>query len=197
MSLPEPPTAATIASARQVLHSTQSELSALQSRLQDAEAKLAKIVAESKCAINEMQQEQSVLEDKIAHTLAYVSPIRRLPQELLRQIFLINFEDFPCCAWVLAAVCSPWRRLALNMPRIWSRVSLPYLLALCGGTYRAFLVVNSDALRPYLSVTAHRARQRTHKGCSTDSFNHCPEASGKEHPPCSGTPFPKSDPAMV
>ncbi|EIM87685.1 uncharacterized protein STEHIDRAFT_56056 [Stereum hirsutum FP-91666 SS1] len=116
MSLPEPPTAATIASARQVLHSTQSELSALQSRLQDAEAKLAKFVAESKCAINEMQQEQSALEDKVAHTLAYVSPIRRLPQELLRQIFLINFEDFPCCAWI-RLITSP--NISADTIRLW------------------------------------------------------------------------------
>jgi hypothetical protein len=60
-----------------------------------------------------------------------MSPIRRLPSELLRHIFMMNFDEYPCCAWILSSVCLQWRRLALSMPKLWSKVwhPLPSLLS--------------------------------------------------------------------
>jgi hypothetical protein len=79
-------------------------------------------VADSRCTIKQLQRERAALEEKISRTLAYVSPIRRLPAELLRLIFMTNFDEYPCCAWILSSVCSQWRRLALSMPKLWSKV---------------------------------------------------------------------------
>lgn len=131
---PEPPTVQTLADARRSLDSIHGSMSDLSAKIDAAETALAQIIQDSRCAINELQNQRVMLENKAYHTRAYLSPIRRLPTELLREIFMWNFDQYPCSAWVLAAVCSSWRRLALGMPRIWSKVSWLVLLRM----YRLF-----------------------------------------------------------
>ncbi|CCM06651.1 uncharacterized protein FIBRA_08934 [Fibroporia radiculosa] len=122
--LPEPPTKTSLAEARRDLALHQQSVKALSTKIQSAEDELSRIVEQSRCAIHELEKERAALEDRVALTLAYISPIRRLPHELLRYIFLIDFDEYPCCAWVLSAVCSLWRRLALSMPTLWSKQPL-------------------------------------------------------------------------
>jgi hypothetical protein len=123
----EPPTASSLADARRILDESSASLGDLVHKIEAAEAQLAQIVAESHCAIKDLQREREALENKIARARAYMSPIRRLPNELLRHIFIMNFDEYPCCAWILSSVCSQWRRLALSMPRLWSKVCYPSL----------------------------------------------------------------------
>jgi F-box-like len=118
----DPPTPASLADARRLLNESNSSLAGLDRKIEAAEAQLAQIVADSRGTIKLLQRERAALEDKISRTLAYVSPIRRLPAELLRLIFMMNFDEYPCCAWILSSVCSQWRRLALSMPKLWSKV---------------------------------------------------------------------------
>lgn len=134
LNYPEPPTESSISAARRALETQRQTLSQLSERITQAEDALAQIVADRKRTIREMQREQHALEDQVKHTLAYISPIRRLPHELLRHIFLFNFDNHPCCAWVLASVSVQWRRLALSIPRLWSKVSasLSCPTRLCG-----------------------------------------------------------------
>ncbi|KAI0264609.1 hypothetical protein BC834DRAFT_924502 [Gloeopeniophorella convolvens] len=120
----EPPTASSLADARRLLDESHASLGDLDRKIEAAEAQLAQIVAESRCAIQQLQRDRTALEEKITQTRAYMSPIRRLPSELLRHIFIINFEEYPCCAWILSSVCSRWRRLALSMPKLWSKIRL-------------------------------------------------------------------------
>ena len=126
----ESPTASSLADARRVLDESNASLGDLNHKIEAAEAQLAQIVAESHCAIKQLQREREALEDKIARARAYMSPIRRLPNELLRHIFIMNFDEYPCCAWILSSVCSQWRRLALSMPRLWSKVCYPFAVYL-------------------------------------------------------------------
>ncbi|KAI9444202.1 hypothetical protein H4582DRAFT_2109346 [Lactarius indigo] len=100
----EPPTAASLADARRLLDESNASLDDLDSKIEAAEAQLAQIVAESRCVIKQLQCEREALEDKIARALAYMSPIRRLPNELLRHIFIMNFDEYPCCAWILSSI---------------------------------------------------------------------------------------------
>ena len=118
----EPPTASSLADARRLLDESNTSLADVDHKIEAAEAQLAQIVAESRCSIKHLQRERAALEEKISRTLAYMSPIRRLPAELLRHIFMMNFDEYPCCAWILSSVCSQWRRLALSMPKLWSKV---------------------------------------------------------------------------
>lgn len=141
---PDPPTQSTLADARKVLYATESSVEDITSKIDAAEAALAEIVKESRYVINEMQNERVRLEEQAFQARAYLSPIRRLPTELLRDIFTWSFEEYPCCAWVLAGVCVPWRRLALKMPKIWSKVcyhSLRISLRSPGGLLALIIIV--------------------------------------------------------
>lgn len=122
---PEPPTRSTLEDARRELGKQRSAVEQISTQIQAAEDDLDRIVMARKVAIQEMHKERVVLEEQMSHTLAYLAHIRRLPHELLRHIFTFIFEDYPCCAWVLAAVCSLWRRQVLSMPRLWSKVCSP------------------------------------------------------------------------
>lgn len=124
MDFVEPPTKDTLEGARIRLEASRDAVNLLTSKITTAEATLAQIVQESQYAINELQVERTELEKEVSKTMAYLSPIRRLPLELLREVFMRSFDDHPCSAWVLAAVCTSWRRLALRIPLIWSKVSL-------------------------------------------------------------------------
>ncbi|THH32574.1 hypothetical protein EUX98_g1625 [Antrodiella citrinella] len=105
---PEPPTKTSLEAARQELATQNAVAKELNNKIQAAEEDLARLIQQSRCAIKQMEKEKEAVEEDMAQMLAYVSPIKRLPHELLRHIFYMNFEDYPCCAWVLAAVCKLW-----------------------------------------------------------------------------------------
>ncbi|KAF5349078.1 hypothetical protein D9756_009428 [Leucocoprinus leucothites] len=117
----EPSTADTLHHARLHLESTRSSILALDAKIASAEMALVQLVREAKASIAKMAEEKSRLEEDEATTKSYLSPVRRLPAELLREIFLWHFEEHEACAWVLAAVCSSWRRLALRTPKLWAK----------------------------------------------------------------------------
>jgi len=122
MQRPEPPTTGSRAEAQAQIESNRNKIQSLSETIASTEEKLAQMINEYRCAIRVLHKTKQELEDEVSLTLAYISPIRTLPHELLRHIFLLNFEDQPCCAWGIAAVCSLWRRLVLGMPRMWSKV---------------------------------------------------------------------------
>ncbi len=121
-SLPNPPTPSSLAEARREVTVQQASHSNLTARIQAAEEELARVVEQSKRAIRELEKERAAIEQQLAQTLSYLSPIRRLPQELLGHIFMCIFDDLPCCAWILSAVSSLWRRQVLSMHKLWSKV---------------------------------------------------------------------------
>ncbi|OCH93352.1 hypothetical protein OBBRIDRAFT_749790 [Obba rivulosa] len=137
--LPEPPTPATIAQARRSLEAQQRSVRELSDKIQAEQDSLARMIRESQYTIAEMQKERAILQERVTVTLAYISPIKRLPNELLRTIFQFNFEEYPCCAWVLSAVCQLWRKLVLNMPVLWSKVRLMTNMASSAETIRLWL----------------------------------------------------------
>ena len=122
LDFPEPPTEAAVALAREQLALLANDSRTLERRIQDAKDALARIVEERQSAIRDMERELATVEDRLALTRAYVSPIKRLPHELLRHIFLFNFDHCAWSAWILSSVCSLWRRLVLSMPKLWSKV---------------------------------------------------------------------------
>ncbi|KAJ7487900.1 hypothetical protein FB451DRAFT_728946 [Mycena latifolia] len=124
MPFADPPTALTLAAARAALHESVTNAASLADRIKSAQVSLAQIVAETQATIDDMLKEELILQETIDQTRAYLSPIRRLPGELVRELFLWCFEGHPCCAWVLSAVCATWRHQALAIPRIWSKIRL-------------------------------------------------------------------------
>lgn len=124
--LSNPPTEQSLSDAREILAQNNSLQEALSAKIATAEEELARLVREAECQITTMREESSALEHLIRHTESYLSPIRRMPHDLLREVFYWCFEDHPVCAWLLAAVNTSWRTLVLSMPRLWSKVRGPY-----------------------------------------------------------------------
>ncbi|KAK7046657.1 D-ser-dehydrat domain-containing protein [Favolaschia claudopus] len=121
---PEPPTAFSLSAARADLEESLKNALSLAEKIDAAEVELARIIKDKQNEIEQLVNERLTLQQIVEQTRAYLSPIRRLPGELLRELFLWCFDGHPCCAWVLSAVCTTWRRQALTIPRIWSKIRL-------------------------------------------------------------------------
>ncbi|KAI9064874.1 hypothetical protein FKP32DRAFT_1685288 [Trametes sanguinea] len=139
LDLPEPPTQATLALARAQLATLTDASKALEHKIFDARDALSRLIDERQAAIRDMERELALLDDALALARAYVAPIKRLPHELLRHVFVLVFDDCAWSAWVLAAVCALWRRVALAMPVIWSKIRLVTTQAASAETIRLWL----------------------------------------------------------
>jgi len=62
----------------------------------------------------------------ISDTFCLLGPFRpsRIPLEILQTIFQIVVIDMLSSPYTLSAVCRSWRRAALTLPAIWSRIAL-------------------------------------------------------------------------
>ncbi|KAH9943142.1 uncharacterized protein BXZ73DRAFT_97196 [Epithele typhae] len=139
LPFPEPPTDASVAQALAQLDAFTTDAQALARRIQAARDELAHIVDQRQAAIRGLEHNLATLEDRVALTRAYVSPIRRLPREILVQIFLAVFDDCSWSPWILSAVCTLWRRLALSIPKLWSKIRLVTAHASSAETIRLWL----------------------------------------------------------
>ena len=149
----DPPTKETLVNARRSLEVTRASVEEITSKIDAAEMALAQLVRDSRLAISELEGQRAALEDQVSKTLAYLSPIRRLPMELLREIFVWSFEEHACSAWVLAAVCPSWRRLALRIPLIWSKVSPFYTLSSLFFFFSFLLVLSCGVQSKYWTLS--------------------------------------------
>ncbi|KAF8650057.1 hypothetical protein AX16_005447, partial [Volvariella volvacea WC 439] len=88
------------------------------------------------------------------------SPIRRLHDDMLREIFVrclpidsYAFMKTSQAPLLLCRICSHWREVALTIPRLWSSIYVPYISPI-DSTYIAFipeLQVRLDAISSWLS----------------------------------------------
>ncbi|KAJ8079668.1 hypothetical protein PM082_011255 [Marasmius tenuissimus] len=81
--------------------------------------------------IERLRERQAVLRHNIARYNSLLSPIRKLPTEILRRIFGLacavdSRGDFRESAtpFYLSSVCGRWREIALNSPDLWANISL-------------------------------------------------------------------------
>ena len=61
------------------------------------------------------------LRNEIANSKSFVAPIRRLPFEILGELFLAYLATGGS-PWELTRICKSWRHSAINTPRLWSRI---------------------------------------------------------------------------
>ncbi|KAJ7649900.1 hypothetical protein FB45DRAFT_5700 [Roridomyces roridus] len=82
-------------------------------------------------AIQSLVGKAAELESYIRRHTGILSPLRRLPNEMLSAIFVhctdldTPFDPARNDVWVIARVCSRWRAVALATPRLWSNFILP------------------------------------------------------------------------
>ncbi|KAF9074505.1 hypothetical protein BDP27DRAFT_1182883, partial [Rhodocollybia butyracea] len=82
---------------------------------------LSQIISAAKTELTVLYSEKRALEEDARRALGEIAPIRRIPAELLREVFLQVFEEDARAraGWIFAAVCRRWRGLALETPRLW------------------------------------------------------------------------------
>ncbi|KAJ7609013.1 hypothetical protein FB45DRAFT_845586 [Roridomyces roridus] len=122
MDTNEPPAAAELAYAQAAESNTAAQLAGL-----DEE------IAQLKSRLNQLEDERSVLAISHQRSLPIVSPLRRMPPEILSEIFLWTLPSPADLApglpmlktrWVLSQVSRRWREVALSTPSLWSLVSV-------------------------------------------------------------------------
>ncbi|PPR07874.1 hypothetical protein CVT24_005611 [Panaeolus cyanescens] len=84
-------------------------------------------------ALSALSQQCKKLDEEISHYKSVISPIRRLPDEMLGEIFLHamfstkrlapNPKEAPL---VLTLVCKRWSRVAKATPRLWSKLHIVF-----------------------------------------------------------------------
>ncbi|KAJ7625645.1 hypothetical protein FB45DRAFT_1060310 [Roridomyces roridus] len=83
-------------------------------------------IASLEVALNELYSERDALDEAICNHVVALSPIRRMPTEIISLIFTHCVENGAIfvdnAAWTLSAVCSRWREIALS-PVYWTEIS--------------------------------------------------------------------------
>ncbi|KAF7296710.1 F-box domain-containing protein [Mycena chlorophos] len=81
--------------------------------------------------VDHIHRERQALVDEIKPCMALLSPIRRMPEEVLREIFLACLPHDRNCVMsrreapvLLGQVCSLWRNIAFSTPALWTKLHI-------------------------------------------------------------------------
>ncbi|KAJ7253491.1 hypothetical protein C8J57DRAFT_1473819 [Mycena rebaudengoi] len=92
---------------------------------------LAEQIARMQKVLEELTRKRDDLTEFIDAHLALVSPARRLPDDVVREIFVASLPANRNCAisakespLLLCAICQSWRHLALSTPQLWASVHI-------------------------------------------------------------------------
>ncbi len=98
-------------------------------------------IARARTVLEDLIRERERVEDHLLDTKTLLHPIRRLPDDVLREIFTtcVKTETFfytrrignsldvlKRSQWVLSHVSRPWRAVALNTAMLWSSIELSF-----------------------------------------------------------------------
>lgn len=113
------------------------ELSSVKAFLQDGKSQLDELCNDNidriEGAVRELKKARDTLRYSVDVTASLLSPIRRLPQDILVSIFsiLIAEEGYSlvlgkgiCTTLRLSQICSFWRNIISSRPILWSTISL-------------------------------------------------------------------------
>ncbi|KAH9487421.1 hypothetical protein JR316_0001496 [Psilocybe cubensis] len=103
--------------------------------LVEPEAALAKIdddIRRLQALVDEIRQQKASLDETIHEHYLLLTPFRRLPDDILTEIFCWTLPDMHNALMsssepplLLGRVCSRWRSLAYHTPRLWSTLHVP------------------------------------------------------------------------
>ncbi|KAJ7044960.1 hypothetical protein C8F04DRAFT_520116 [Mycena alexandri] len=73
--------------------------------------------------IHDLVQRRDRAAEHVRKHRAIISPVRRLPPELLSEIFVLSFDD-KGPPWHVGHICRSWRHTALSYPPLWSSIAI-------------------------------------------------------------------------
>ncbi|KAJ7812039.1 hypothetical protein B0H14DRAFT_2190716, partial [Mycena olivaceomarginata] len=100
-------------------------LRAFVSRGSARRAYLDATIAALKAELSKLLEERESLDAEVRKHEGALSPLRRMPVEIVSLIFkfaapfrsyVMSVKEGP---WILSAVCSRWRTIALSQPNLW------------------------------------------------------------------------------
>ncbi|KAH7868332.1 uncharacterized protein C8R40DRAFT_846837 [Lentinula edodes] len=108
------------------LDTTLQTITSVQNQINSAKCRLSQSILDAKQELTTLYSEKRALEEEARRALGEVAPIRRVPAELLRAVFLDIFEEDATgkAGWIFAAVCRRWRIVSLETPMLWTRIRL-------------------------------------------------------------------------
>ncbi|KAJ6616655.1 hypothetical protein B0H10DRAFT_2036413 [Mycena sp. CBHHK59/15] len=88
-------------------------------------------IVEMQQAIDDLIEERYALNSYVQAHRALVSPVRRLPLDIIQEIFIACLPTHRNCVMsareapvLLGRVCSAWRSISLSTPRLWARLHI-------------------------------------------------------------------------
>ncbi|KAF8218286.1 hypothetical protein K438DRAFT_1557093, partial [Mycena galopus ATCC 62051] len=109
-----------------------SEFTFIRSIVSDADACLARLddeISKIEGKLQQLKEERALLSGYQACNRSIISPLRRIPPEVLAEIFsctlpsvtesLRTKEYMACSPWVLSHISARWRAISLSTPSLW------------------------------------------------------------------------------
>lgn len=121
LSTNRPPNEDELAQARRIVADYRDELQIVRQKISDTEASLQRL-----------KEEQNMLLDDLVPFERIISPLRRIPEDIYREIFMscISTEANPTMSSrdapvLLTRITSGMRRIALTTPTLWAAIHIP------------------------------------------------------------------------
>ncbi|KAJ7069484.1 hypothetical protein C8F01DRAFT_1112897 [Mycena amicta] len=139
------------------------EIEGIRAYIQKPLSHLAKIedgIAELQTRLHELISKRDSLKVTIDLHMALISPMRRVPEDILREIFEYCMSTGPFALvdatrapLLLTRICRHWRQIAHSMPTLWSSIHIPGSSFSQPGGIGGMLSFNSDVVAAWLNRT--------------------------------------------
>ncbi|CUA77283.1 hypothetical protein RSOLAG22IIIB_06625 [Rhizoctonia solani] len=147
------PDAATRATMGSTIKQSESTIDAMNEKINMLEIALAKLIAETKSQVESLADQKRALETGVASAKGYLAPVRKLPADILSDIFMMLLENDPLAPWTLSAVNRQWRTTALTTPRLWSRIRIQPPAMPSGNALRLWVERSGDSCPLDIEIT--------------------------------------------
>ncbi|KAJ7649015.1 hypothetical protein DFH06DRAFT_1300259 [Mycena polygramma] len=133
----EPPSESEIPSICNVISGGEAQIHALDAQMDSLDAQIDSLDAHIRrlhTSRARLAQRRTAIAEHIHQHRAMISPVRRVPSELICEIFVLvmsprNAADRCQPPWWLGHICQSWRQTALSYSPFWSSISVPSLLS--------------------------------------------------------------------
>ncbi|KAH7320458.1 hypothetical protein B0J17DRAFT_723878 [Rhizoctonia solani] len=149
-TLPDAATRATMGSS---IKQSESTIEVMSEKINMLEITLAKLIAETKSQVDALADQKNAIEKGVASAKGYLAPVRRLPADILSDIFMSLHEGDPLAPWTLSAVNKQWRTTALTTPRLWSRIRIQPPAMPSGNALRLWVERSGDSCPLDIEIT--------------------------------------------
>ncbi|KAJ7762536.1 hypothetical protein B0H16DRAFT_1311583 [Mycena metata] len=136
-------------------------------------------------SIDELTKERDDINAYVDAHKALISPVRRLPLDIIQEIFVACLPTHRNCVMsaveapvLLGRVCSSWRAISLNTPRLWCRLHIvePAPFGPRSASFEEKLVQRLETTKTWLGRSGNCPLSISLEGCGFGAANNPPTA---------------------